>query len=78
MLPISFFERSGQAYYNSITVADADGTLLGTYRRAIPDGPGYTEKFYFAPGDTGVSGTPASRAWVSASAQDHGTDAPAR
>jgi N-carbamoylputrescine amidase len=54
VLPISFFERSGQAYYNSITVADADGTLLGTYRKShIPDGPGYTEKFYFAPGDTG-------------------------
>ena len=54
VLPISFFERSGQARYNSIAVIDADGSLLGVYRKAhIPDGPGYEEKYYFNPGDTG-------------------------
>ncbi|MDH5493691.1 MAG: N-carbamoylputrescine amidase [Myxococcales bacterium] len=53
-LPISFFERAGQAYYNSIAVIDADGEVLGVYRKShIPDGPGYEEKFYFRPGDTG-------------------------
>jgi len=53
-LPISFFERSGQAYYNSVAMVDADGSLLGIYRKShIPDGPGYEEKFYFRPGDTG-------------------------
>lgn len=54
VLPISFFERAGQAYYNSIAVIDADGSLLGIYRKShIPDGPGYEEKYYFSPGDTG-------------------------
>ncbi len=54
VLPISFFERANQAYYNSLAMIDADGTLLGVYRKAhIPDGPGYEEKYYFAPGDTG-------------------------
>jgi N-carbamoylputrescine amidase len=54
VLPISFFERAGQSFFNSIAVIDADGSLLGTYRKShIPDGPGYTEKFYFSPGDTG-------------------------
>jgi N-carbamoylputrescine amidase len=54
VLPISFFEHAGQAYYNSLVVFDADGTDLGLYRKShIPDGPGYQEKFYFAPGDTG-------------------------
>ncbi|KAL3945668.1 MAG: hypothetical protein SGBAC_000236 [Bacillariaceae sp.] len=54
VLPISFFERSGNALYNSIVVIDADGTVLGKYRKShIPDGPGYQEKFYFTPGDTG-------------------------
>jgi N-carbamoylputrescine amidase len=53
-LPVSFFERSGQAYYNSVAMIDADGALLGVYRKShIPDGPGYEEKFYFRPGDTG-------------------------
>jgi len=53
VLPISFFERAGQAYYNSLAVMDC-GKLLGVYRKShIPDGPGYQEKFYFAPGDTG-------------------------
>ena len=54
VLPISFFERSGPAFYNSVVMIDADGSMLGTYRKShIPDGPGYTEKFYFSPGDTG-------------------------
>ena len=54
VLPISFFERSGQAYYNSLAVFDADGNFLGVYRKShIPDGPGYEEKYYFNPGDTG-------------------------
>jgi N-carbamoylputrescine amidase len=54
VLPISFFERAGQAFYNSVAIIDADGRVLGCYRKShIPDGPGYTEKFYFSPGDTG-------------------------
>jgi N-carbamoylputrescine amidase len=54
VIPVSFFERAGQAYYNSVAVIDADGSLLGVYRKShIPDGPGYQEKFYFRPGDTG-------------------------
>lgn len=53
-LPISFFERANNAFYNSLMMIDADGTSLGVYRKShIPDGPGYQEKFYFAPGDTG-------------------------
>jgi N-carbamoylputrescine amidase len=54
VLPIGFFERAGNAAYNSVAMADADGRVLGVYRKThIPDGPGYTEKFYFSPGDTG-------------------------
>lgn len=54
VLPISYFERAGKAHFNSLAVIDADGTVLGNYRKShIPDGPGYTEKFYFSPGDTG-------------------------
>lgn len=54
VLPISFFEKSGQAYFNSIAVIDATGQMLGTYRKThIPDGPCYQEKYYFNPGDTG-------------------------
>ncbi|MCG8554802.1 MAG: N-carbamoylputrescine amidase [Proteobacteria bacterium] len=54
VLPISFFERAGPAYYNTVAVIDAGGSVLGTYRKShIPDGPGYQEKFYFRPGDTG-------------------------
>ncbi len=54
VLPVSYFERAGQSYFNSLAVIDADGTVLGNYRKShIPDGPGYTEKFYFSPGDTG-------------------------
>src|SRR5688572_20094759 len=54
VIPVSFFECAGQAHYNSVAVIDADGSLLGVYRKShIPDGPGYEEKFYFRPGDTG-------------------------
>jgi len=54
VLPVSFFERAGHAHFNSLAMIDADGTVLGLYRKAhIPDGPGYQEKFYFTPGDTG-------------------------
>jgi N-carbamoylputrescine amidase len=54
VLPISFYEKKNYARYNSLAVIDADGTILGKYRKShIPDGPGYEEKFYFNPGDTG-------------------------
>jgi N-carbamoylputrescine amidase len=54
VLPISVFERAGQAAFNTIAMIDADGSLMGTYRKShIPDGPGYSEKYYFRPGDTG-------------------------
>ena len=54
VIPISIFEREGPHYYNSLVMADADGSLLGVYRKShIPDGPGYQEKYYFRPGDTG-------------------------
>ncbi len=54
VLPISYFEKSGDYYYNSLVVIDADGTVMQNYRKShIPDGPGYEEKFYFEPGDTG-------------------------
>jgi N-carbamoylputrescine amidase len=54
VLPVSFFERAGRAHFNSLATVDADGRVLGLYRKShIPDGPGYQEKFYFTPGDTG-------------------------
>jgi N-carbamoylputrescine amidase len=54
VIPVSFFERSGPAFFNSVAMVDADGRVLGVYRKShIPQGPGYEEKFYFAPGDTG-------------------------
>lgn len=54
VLPVSFFEKDGPHYYNSVAVIDADGAMLGVYRKShIPDGPGYQEKYYFRPGDTG-------------------------
>jgi N-carbamoylputrescine amidase len=54
VIPISIYEREGPHYYNSIVIADADGSLAGLYRKShIPDGPGYQEKYYFRPGDTG-------------------------
>tara|TARA_R110002073_G_scaffold264603_2_gene427683 strand:- start:14 stop:862 length:849 start_codon:yes stop_codon:yes gene_type:complete len=53
-VPVSIFERDGPRYYNSLVMLDADGTALGVYRKShIPDGPGYQEKYYFRPGDTG-------------------------
>jgi N-carbamoylputrescine amidase len=53
-IPTSFFEREGQNFYNSLAMIDADGAILGIYRKShIPDGPGYEEKFYFRPGNTG-------------------------
>ena len=64
VLPLSIYERAGQALFNTVVVVDADGSTLGTYRKShIPDGPGYTEKYYFSPGDTGF------RVWDTA----HGT-----
>ena len=54
VLPISYFERSNNAYFNSVAVIDSDGTILGNYRKShIPDAPGYLEKYYFNPGNTG-------------------------
>jgi N-carbamoylputrescine amidase len=54
VLPFSFFERAHNAYFNSLAMIDADGRMLGVYRKShIPEGPGYHEKFYFSPGDTG-------------------------
>lgn len=54
VLPLSFYERAGNTAFNSLAMVDADGTMLGVYRKShIPQGPGYGEKFYFAPGDTG-------------------------
>lgn len=54
VIPVSIFERDGPRYYNSVVIIDAGGAILGTYRKShIPDGPGYQEKYYFRPGDTG-------------------------
>ena len=54
VLPVSFYERSGNELFNSCAIVDADGSILGVYRKShIPDGPGYSEKYYFRPGDTG-------------------------
>ena len=54
VLPCSYFERAGQAHFNSMAMIDADGKVLGNYRKThIPQGPGYEEKYYFSPGDTG-------------------------
>lgn len=54
VLPLSYFERAQNTFFNSLAMIDADGRVLGNYRKShIPDGPGYQEKFYFAPGDTG-------------------------
>lgn len=53
-IPVSIFEREGPHYFNSMVMLDADGKALGVYRKShIPDGPGYQEKYYFRPGDTG-------------------------
>ncbi len=54
VVPVSIYEKDGPRYYNSVVIIDADGEILGTYRKShIPDGPGYMEKYYFRPGDTG-------------------------
>jgi N-carbamoylputrescine amidase len=54
VIPVSIYERDGPLYYNSVVIVDADGKQLGVYRKShIPDGPGYMEKYYFRPGDTG-------------------------
>ena len=54
VLPVSFFERAGHAHYNAVAIVDADGSIVGHYRKShIPDSPAYEEKFYFSPGDTG-------------------------
>jgi N-carbamoylputrescine amidase len=53
-IPTSFFERDGAHFYNTMAMIDAEGEILGTYRKShIPDGPGYQEKYYFRPGNTG-------------------------
>jgi N-carbamoylputrescine amidase len=63
VLPISVFERAGQNFFNTVVILDADGSNLGYYRKThIPDGPGYSEKFYFSPGDTGFKVWHTSRA----------------
>ncbi len=54
VLPLSVYEHAGQARFNTVVMVDSDGATLGIYRKShIPDGPGYTEKYYFSPGDTG-------------------------
>jgi N-carbamoylputrescine amidase len=64
VLPVSFFERAGQAFFNSVAIVDADGAVLDVYRKShIPDSGGYQEKYYFSPGDTGF------RVWDTAHAR---------
>lgn len=54
VLPLSVFERAGNTLFNTVVMVDADGSRMGIYRKShIPDGPGYTEKYFFSPGDTG-------------------------
>jgi N-carbamoylputrescine amidase len=54
VLPFSWFEKANRAFFNSVAMVDANGAILGTYRKShIPNGPGYQEKQYFSPGDTG-------------------------
>lgn len=53
-IPTSFFERDGQHHYNSLAMIDDEGEVMGVYRKShIPDGPGYEEKYYFRPGNSG-------------------------
>jgi len=64
-LPLSFFERANNVYFNSLAMIDESGRVLGRYRKShIPDGPGYQEKFYFRPGDTGFKVWPTGNASV--------------
>jgi len=59
VLPLSVFERANNAFFNSLVMIDADGRALGVYRKShIPEGPGYHEKYYFSPGDTGFIAWP--------------------
>ncbi|MFM2581622.1 N-carbamoylputrescine amidase [Vibrio fortis] len=54
VIPVSYFEKAGNTFFNSLVMIDAGGTVLDNYRKShIPDGPGYSEKYYFSPGDTG-------------------------
>jgi N-carbamoylputrescine amidase len=54
VLPVSVFEHENNVFYNSVVIVDAGGEVLGSYRKShIPEGPGYHEKYYFSPGDTG-------------------------
>lgn len=54
VIPVSFYERDGNSQYNSVAMVDADGSILGVYRKThIPDDHFYQEKFYFSPGNTG-------------------------
>ena len=78
-IPTSFFERDGPHYYNRLAMIGPDGKVAGVYRKShIPDGPGYEEKFYFRPGNTGFKvwdGPPAPRS-ASASAGTNGIPRP--
>jgi N-carbamoylputrescine amidase len=59
VLPVSFFEQAGPTYYNAVAVIDADGSIVGHYRKShIPEFPAYEEKYYFSPGDTGFRAIP--------------------
>lgn len=59
-IPTSFFEADGPHHYNSLAMIDPDGRIMGVYRKShIPDGPGYEEKFYFRPGNSGFKVWPA-------------------
>ncbi len=59
VIPVSIYERAGEALFNSVVVVDADGGIAGHYRKShIPQFPGYEEKYYFSPGDTGFHRIP--------------------
>ncbi len=59
VIPVSLYERAGMALFNSVVVIDADGNVVGHYRKShIPQAPGYEEKYYFSPGDTGFKPIP--------------------
>jgi N-carbamoylputrescine amidase len=61
-IPTSFFERDGQHHYNTLAMIGPDGHIMGTYRKShIPDGPGYEEKYYFRPGNTGFKVWPVAQ-----------------
>ena len=64
-IPTSFFEADGPHHYNSLAMIAPDGSIMGLYRKShIPDGPGYEEKFYFRPGNTGFKVWPAHEATI--------------